>query len=144
MTDICQPFFKNFLKKFSEFASHNHDASAQNNDVAWCYKEAEMKKYTDTYRKNRVPEYGKDAASSGVPAGGAASEKKSGSQYSGNRSMQSLKDCGRTEQTSKKKQSSVKSGADPKMYGKVTDSTDPEKTGQKYDNRYGGSFSDCK
>ena len=25
-----------------------------------------MKKYTDTYRKNRVPEYGMDAASSDV------------------------------------------------------------------------------
>lgn len=146
-----------------------------------------MKKYTDTYRKNRVPEYGMDAASSDVSTGGA-SDRKSGSQYSGSKSMQSLKDCGRTEKTSKKGQASMKSGAqNPTAYGmkssaaygmgdsmtskygdpstsgvksgvksgmksgmsskksvRATDSTDPEKTGDKCDNTREGSFTDCR
>ena len=144
-----------------------------------------MKKYTDTYKKNRVPEYGMDAASSSVSTGGA-SNRKSGSQYSGSKSMQSLKDCDRTEKTSKTGQPSMKSGAqnsmaskskmkssaaygmggsmtskygDPSTSGvksgmksgmtskksvRVTDSTDPEKTGDKCDNKYGSSFTDCR
>lgn len=138
-----------------------------------------MKKYTDTYRKNRVPEYGMDAASSDVSTGGA-SDRKSGSQYSGSKSMQSLKDCGRTEKTSKKGQASMKSGAqNPTAYGmkssaaygmgdsmtskygdpstsgvksgmsskksvRATDSTDPEKTGDKCDNTRESSFTDCR
>ena len=138
-----------------------------------------MKKYTDTYRKNRVPEYGMDAASSDVSTGGA-SDRKSGLQYSGSKSMQSLKDCGRTEKTSKKGQASMKSGAqNPTAYGmgdsmtskygdpstsgvksgvksgmksgmsskksvRATDSTDPEKTEDKYDNTRESSFTDCR
>ena len=76
-----------------------------------------MKKYTDTYRKNRVPEYGMDAASSDVSTGGA-SDRRSGLQYSGSKSMQSLKDCGRTEKTSKKGQAfhEVRSTESPQAY----------------------------
>ena len=76
-----------------------------------------MKKYSDTFKKYQIPEYGMDAASSDASLSNTSpTEREGGLQYS---KKQDLTDCDRTSKTSKSGSSSMKSGVKSSMSSKT-------------------------
>ena len=103
-----------FLKQYTLLYSNTGSVTGAGfTDIHICllytsYKEAEMKKYSDTYKANKLPEYRKDAASSDASTEGKTipTLREGGFTYSTSKKMT---DCSDTSKTSKSEQSSMNS-----------------------------------